>query len=236
MRKRNKRLYEKDAKQKLCGRRNCDKPKICFRQRESLAKKKGSLYIFLNCKNLKNKDETTAGADKKGKKNQEGKTAKDAVASIAISTETSKNYTLTDGTIEKYNDGIKKEIMLVWDEGMGEHRYATEQEKLSPDIAKICANKWGSYINKEADSMVRPDCLVDIKTLKPNATLPTYTISVQPTSTDQTGINYPHQANIALKRYQFKQSPCRIPNRAIYKQVSGMRTPPTPAKRRQKLS
>ena len=70
--------------------------------------------------------------------------------------------------MEKYNDGIKKEIMLVWDEGMGEHRYATEQEKLNPDIAKLCANKRGSYINKEADSMVRPDNIGAANQHRPN--------------------------------------------------------------------
>ena len=47
LRKRNKKLYEKDAKTKTCGRKICDTRKACFTYRESQAKKKGSLYDSL---------------------------------------------------------------------------------------------------------------------------------------------------------------------------------------------
>ena len=158
MRKRNKRIFEKDAKLKRCGRKNCDNPKTCFTHRENQAKKKGSLYILLSCPTPKEKTETTTNAGKK-KKKQEDTTAKDAVASISHSTQKSKNYDLADGTMEKYNDGVKKELVMVWDETISEHRISTELEKSSPHIGKICAMKWGSYINKNADSMDRPSCL-----------------------------------------------------------------------------
>ena len=68
LRKRNKRLYEQDAKKKTCSRRNCDKPKACFTQRESLAKKRTTLYIFVKCKAATGKEDTKTGANKKKKK------------------------------------------------------------------------------------------------------------------------------------------------------------------------
>ena len=67
--------------------------------------------------------------------------------------------------MEKYNDEAQKEITLVWDERMSEYRYATEHERSSPDVDKLSATKWGSYINKGADNLVRPDCLINIRRL-----------------------------------------------------------------------
>merc|ERR1712020_843543 len=198
LRKRNKRLYEKDAKLKSCGRRKCDNRTSCFTYRESQAKKKGSLYIFIKCKFTKGKDETKTSADKKEKKKgKEGNTPTVAIASTAISTNTSKNYTLTDGIMEKYNDEAQKEITLVWDERMSEYRYVNEHERSSPDVDKLSATKWGSYINKGADNLVRPDCLINIKTLKPIIYRPAYTISVQPTGPDRPNINHHQQVNRA---------------------------------------
>ena len=117
------------------------------------------------------------------------------MASVSYSTQKSRNYILADGTMEKNNNRVGKELVMVWDEAISEHRIATEQEKSSPHIGKICAIKWGSYLNKNADSMDRPSCLIDLRTLKQATILPIHAISVHPTSTTQTGINHLRQAN-----------------------------------------
>ena len=67
LRKRNKKLYERDSESKRCGRRNCDDPKACFTHRERQAKKTDSLYILLSCPTPKGKANSAPTAKKKRK-------------------------------------------------------------------------------------------------------------------------------------------------------------------------
>ena len=119
LRKRNKFLYNKDAKKKRCGRKNCGNTKACFTHRENLAKNKGSLYILLSCKKTKDEATTTPTSKKKTKD-------EDSIASIVHSTQKSTNYALPNGTLELYNEGHQKELTVIWDTTASVYRIATE--------------------------------------------------------------------------------------------------------------
>ena len=200
LRKRNKFLYAKDAKKKQCPRKKCGNPKACFTQRETLAKKKGSLYILIRCK--KTKDEATTTPTNKRRTKDE-----DSIASVLHTTQKSTNYALPDGTLEVYNDGHRKELTVIWDTTASVYRLATDQEKADPNSETLSVPKWGSFLGKEATHQDNPSCLIDLKTLKQtvshqNLSLNSflnYTVTVQPETEDtpKTSNHYQAQATPA---------------------------------------
>ena len=103
------------------------------------------------------------------------------------------------GTLELYNEGHQRELIVVWDTATSVYRIATEQEKADPNVGTLSAPKWGSYLNKDADSKDSPSCLIDLKALKQTVnhqnfdSFNNFTVSVQPTTLPQVNTYYQDQ-------------------------------------------
>ena len=104
----------------------------------------------------------------------------DSIATVLHSTQKSVNYTLPTGTLELYNEGHQRELIVVWDTATSVYRIATEQEKADPNVGTLSAPKWGSYLNKDADSKDSPSCLIDLKALKQTQARKTFKIAWDP--------------------------------------------------------